>query len=272
MDTLSEILQRFQLQAEVFFSGNLCELSEFDEPSGRKGHLHILRSGSLTLIDKRGSKQLFDTPSLLFFPQGRFHRLLPNSETGADIVCATIDYKSAQAHPIALSLPSSISLDIAKDKHLHLQQTAQWLFEEAFAQRSGKTVMINKLCDIFIVQILREVINQSLVTRGMLAGMAHPQLAKALLAIHKQPGTLWRIETLAAEALMSRSKFSSLFKTIVGQTPLDYLTDWRLQIAQDLLSQGLSVHLVANKVGYEDGSALARVFKKKLGVSPKFFK
>ncbi|WP_371192649.1 AraC family transcriptional regulator [Glaciecola sp. SC05] len=272
MDTLSEVLNRFQLQANVFFSGNLCEISEFNESLGPKGHLHILRGGSLELIDGKGDKFSINKPSILFFPQGRFHRMLPNSETGADLVCATIDYTSPQANPISRALPSMLSIDISKGKNKNLAQTANWIFEEAFEQKDGKEVMINKLCDIFIIQILRSIIDSASVKQGMLAGLAHPYLNRALIAIHKNPQLPWRIESLAQEALMSRSKFAYLFKSTVGQTPLDYLTEWRIQIAQSLLSKNKSVEMVATQVGYENGSALARVFKKKLGMSPKLFK
>ena len=74
---------------------------------------------------------------------------------------------------------------------------------------------------------------------------------------------------MAAEALLSRSKFAEVFKETVGQTPADYLTNWRISLSQDLLRKGKPVNLVANLVGYENGSVLARVFRKKIGVSPK---
>ncbi|MGK0370474.1 MAG: AraC-like DNA-binding protein [Glaciecola sp.] len=269
MDKLSKILQHFEMQANVFFSGNLCELSEFEETKGNKGHLHVLSKGSLRLIDKAGVSITIDQPSLLFFPQGRFHRLVPDSVKGADLVCATIEYNSVMAHPIAKALPSMVSFELGKVSNTQLAQTAAWLFEEAFAENNGKAIMINKLCDIFVIQLLREVIGTASVQQGMLAGLAHPLLSKALSSIHEQADRPWTIESLAIEALMSRSKFAQLFHRVVGQTPLGYLTDWRMHLAQGLLTKNLSVELVANKVGYENGSTLARVFKKKLGNSPK---
>lgn len=68
---------------------------------------------------------------------------------------------------------------------------------------------------------------------------------------------------------MSCSKSAELFKRTVGQSPGDYVIDWRIVVAQGLLQQDKPVSLVANAVGYENGSALARVFRKKLGMSPK---
>ena len=74
---------------------------------------------------------------------------------------------------------------------------------------------------------------------------------------------------MAEIALMSRSKFAEVFKEVIGQTPNDYLLEWRVSVAQSLLLKGKSVSLVANSVGYETASALSRVFRKKLELSPK---
>lgn len=68
---------------------------------------------------------------------------------------------------------------------------------------------------------------------------------------------------------MSRSKFAATFREVVGTTPNEYLTEIRINQAQELLLSQKPVNLVANEVGYEHGSALARIFRKKLGLSPK---
>ena len=74
---------------------------------------------------------------------------------------------------------------------------------------------------------------------------------------------------MANIALMSRSKFAAVFKDNIGRPPNEYITELRLTLAQELLKKKKPVNIVANEVGYEHGSALARVFKKKLGLSPK---
>jgi AraC-like DNA-binding protein len=270
VDSLSEILKRFDLQAQVFYSGNLCELSEFEESGSHRGHLHILYSGKLTLIGSQMEDMIINQPSLLFFPQGRLHRLLPDPELGADLVCATIEYGASSqvsAHPIASSLPQFLAYTLKEHPDMH--QITELLFAEAFSQNKGKQIMINKLCDIFLIHILREVIDAKEVTKGMLAGLADKQIAKVIIAIHQHPEYSWQVSTLAELALMSRSKFANKFKSLIGQTPLNYLTACRVDLAKTELMNGKSVHWTANKVGYENGSALARVFKKHLGVSPK---
>lgn len=267
MDTLSAILLRFKTQAQVFFSGNLCELSEFDEAKANKGHLHLLRSGALTLINKEGEKTYVNQASALFFPQGRQHRIIPDPETGADLVCATIDYGESGDHPIALSLPTYISYSL--NDYEKLNKIAYWLFEEAFEDNFGRETIINKLSDLFIVQILREVLSRSQVRHGMLAGLSHPTLSLAINAIHLAPHKPWQVQDLALQSHMSRAKFAALFGEVVGQPPLQYLTQWRLRLVKEYLLAGDSVEIAAQKVGYLSASALARVFSKSFGESPK---
>ena len=106
-------------------------------------------------------------------------------------------------------------------------------------------------------------------TQGVLAGLAHAQLSKVIMAIHQRPEEAWRLEDMMGLAHMSRSKFADEFRQVVGQSPGDYLIEWRVAVAQNLLKRGKPVGWVANEVGYETPSALARVFRKKTGLSPK---
>jgi len=86
--------------------------------------------------------------------------------------------------------------------------------------------------------------------------------------LQEAPERDWNLAAMASSAAMSRSKFAALFRDTVGQTANEFLTDLRISLAQELLQQDQAVSLVANRVGYEHGSALARVFRKKTGLSP----
>jgi transcriptional regulator GlxA family with amidase domain len=183
------------------------------------------------------------------------------------LVCANIIYDETTTNPIADALPSLLHFKLNDCQKL--KQTSISLFEEAFEERCGRGPMINSLTDIFIIHVLRHVIDNNIIQHGLLAGLSHPQIAKVLLAVQGAPEKQWGLEEMAELALMSRSKFAELFKRIVGQSPGDYVIDWRIVVAKSLLQQKKPVALVANAVGYENGSALARVFRKKLGLSPK---
>lgn len=267
MDRLSEVLLRFSMNAKVFFSGNMCGIQPFGSDNSSEGHLHLLKSGKLTLIDDKGEKRVFDRPTVIFFPQAAHHRMIANESDQAEMVCASVQYKDGFNNPLASALPKFLYFDIGDSDYLG--QSASWLFEEAFNERCGRQPMIDRLSDIFLIQVLRQVLEDGEVAHGMLAGLSHPQLTNVMVRIHEHPEENWNLASLADMAAMSRSKFSELFKDVVGQSPGDYITDWRLFVAQGLLRKNKSVGLAANEVGYENGSALARVFRKKTGLSPK---
>lgn len=266
MDQISTILQRFSMDTDIIFTGDLCGISQFDK-SINQGHLHLLSSGEITLIDDKGKSETFNEPTVIFLSSSYTHRIIGSESNPPKLVCANIIYNEATSNPIADALPTLMHFNL--NQCPKMKQTSEWLFEEAFNEYSGRKAMIESLTDIFILYILRYVIDNKLIEHGLLAGLAHPYISKVILAVQHSPEHPWGLEEMAELALMSRSKFSSLFKQIVGQSPGEYVIDWRILIAKSLLQQRKSVALVANAVGYENGSALARVFRKRLGVSPK---
>lgn len=107
---------------------------------------------------------------------------------------------------------------------------------------------------------------------GLMAGLAHAQLSKALVAIHERPEHPWSLASLASLAECaghSRSRFAEVFHRTLGVTVGDYLSDYRVTFAQELLKRGSSLKVVAERVGYGSALTLARAFKAKLGVSPR---
>ena len=267
MDKLSQILQNLSFNADVFFSGNLCSIYSLGGSNTKKGHLHLLKSGSLTLVCEEGHKVILDKPSVIFMPGPTKHKIIASESHQAELICVDIDFQSGSGSALINALPTLIYLSI--DNKDPVGNSARWLFEEAFSSEPGQKMVVNKLGDIFLIQILRHILKEGIVIHGMLAGMAHPQLSTLMTAIHQKPEEQWTVDLMAETALMSRAKFAALFKNTIGQAPGDYLTDLRIAIAQGLLKKDLPVSIVANEVGYEHGSALARIFRKKLGLSPK---
>ena len=103
----------------------------------------------------------------------------------------------------------------------------------------------------------------------MLAGLADPRLAKALTAIHDAPKKSWTLDDLAGIAGMSRTRFAEHFRARIGQTPIDYLTVWRMTVARQLLARGKPVKSVALQVGYQSAAAFSRVFSRVTGQAPR---
>jgi transcriptional regulator GlxA family with amidase domain len=143
------------------------------------------------------------------------------------------------------------------------------LFAEALAQHCGRQAMLDRLFEVVLIQVLRQLMEQGQTQVGMLAGLAHPQLRKAIVAMHEEPQKEWGLEDLAARATMSRSAFASGFRNAVGVTPGAYLQRWRVGLAQKALLQGKSLKLIALDVGYGSEAALSRAFKAVDGKSPR---
>jgi len=266
MDRLSQVLDRLSISATVFYTGAICGVSSFEDPAQQHGHLHVVKRGCLT-IDGQGRKAIKITePSLVFFPRPMSHRLSSPLDDQADVVCANIEIGAASSNPLANALPEAVVIPLSDSTML--EHTVNWLFDEAFGELSARQPMLDRLSEILIIQILRYVVDQNAELYGVLRGLAHPHLAGVISAIHESPSRPWSLADMAQFAAMSRSKFAEEFKSTVGQTPAEYLVDWRVGLAQTELAKGLPVSVVAHHVGYENGSTLARVFKKRTGVSP----
>lgn len=266
MDSLSTVLQELDFNAEVFFSGSLCGLQAFEE-SDNNGHLHVMKSGSMTMLTDQGHEVHLKKASVLFLPSGGDHRIQILESNEAELVCANVRFDAHQKSVLVDNLPKFICMDI--ETNPLISATASQIFLEAFDDQIGRKIVIDRLCDVFVVQVLRYVVESGLVDAGTFVASTHPKLSKLMKRLKEEPSAVWTVEAMAEFVAMSRSKFASLFKDSVGQAPLEYLTQLRLELAKKLLLNNKSVSLVADQVGYDSASSLARAFKKQLGVSPK---
>lgn len=263
MDPLAALFTHVTPSARTFYTGNLCQALRF---SGA-GHLHLLKAGELT-VSRSGEADLeFFEPTLLFFPRGLTHDFAVDPKRGADLVCATVELGGAEGNPIGLGLPECVVLPLAE--HPALRPVCDLLVGEAFAEGGGRQTALDRLFEYLLILIVRHVIECGVVSTGVLAGLADPRLAKALTAIHEAPRKPWKLEELAEVAGMSRTRFAEYFRKLVGRTPIEYLTVWRMTIARQLLGKGKPVKSVAAQVGYDSAAAFSRVFSRVTGHPPR---
>lgn len=265
MDRLLSLLPHFGFEASVFFRGHFCGQNMFRSDEG-VGHLHLIRGGRLIMEHADGEILDIQEPTLVFYPGPYHHRLVVPRDSTAQLLCASVRFRHVRRNPIVLALPPVIRLPL--DDTPSLGAVLALLFEEAESDDLGNRLVLNHLCDILVVHLVRHAHRHRRVRTGVLAGLWDPQLAPALAAIHDHPARPWTIEDMAAVAHMSRTAFANRFRETVGTTPADYLTGWRMELAQSALLQGKSVKEVAAAVGYGTQPALTRAFVARYGVSP----
>ncbi|WP_433671656.1 AraC family transcriptional regulator [Nocardia sp. CA-136227] len=144
----------------------------------------------------------------------------------------------------------------------------------AVAQSAGSQAMMDRLLDWSLVCTLRTWFDQAgSEAPTWFRGLADPVIAPALQAIHTVPGTSWTVASLAAEAGVSRALFAKRFTAVMGQPPLAYLTESRMDEAEELLTDtDLTIATIARSVGYADPFGFSAAFKRHRGVSPTAFR
>lgn len=159
-------------------------------------------------------------------------------------------------------------LEVSKDNCPGLAALAHVMTAEAQANRCGSHHAMARLFETMLVLVLRRAIDASPPEPGLLRGLSHPRLHRALVAIHAAPARPWTIELLSAEAGMSRSRFMAGFTECIGTSPLAYVTQWRMGLAHAALVQGASVREAARSVGYETAAGLRRAWLRHFGALP----
>jgi AraC-like DNA-binding protein len=137
-------------------------------------------------------------------------------------------------------------------------------------QAPGSEVVAARLAEVLFIQTLRAYIkSEPERNKGWLRAIFDPQIGAALSAVHDSVSTAWTVGSLAEAAGMSRSGFAARFKELLGQTPLEYVTEWRMQKAMQLLQQRDKKLIdVARSVGYESDASFSKAFKRVVGANP----
>lgn len=144
------------------------------------------------------------------------------------------------------------------------------LVEESRHRRAGSATVLTRLAELMFIEVLRRyLIDLPPGQSGWLAGLRDDAVGRALSLMHGRPAHNWTLTNLSHEVAASRSNLVRRFTELVGQPPMQYLTNWRMQVAANLLRQGRDkVATIAAEVGYDSEAAFSRAFKKSTGLAP----
>ncbi len=182
------------------------------------------------------------------------------------LIALRVDFGS-KTSPLRTALPNRVVERI--EPNSDLANLVNLLVSEQEAPRCGAPAVLCRLGEVLVVRILRMQLERGATEPGLFAGLAHPRISHAILAIHQDPERLWQNRDLAERAGLSHSRFKELFAAIVGETPMGYLRRWRMALARADLERGDRVARVAYRYGYRAADAFSRAYLKEFGIRPR---
>jgi AraC-like DNA-binding protein len=225
------------------------------------GDAHIMSSARET-----GRLALFQVTSSA--PHRGVVRLGGDGPRSAELICGYLGCDRRPFNPLLASLP----------RVMHMRGMANaWVgaltrqvTEERQLARPGAESVVTRLAELMFVEVLRRYLEELPAGQtGWLAGLRDEIVGRALTLLHARPSHRWTLNELAREAATSRSNLAKRFTDLVGQPPMQYLANWRMQVAATLLSHSSAkLAAIGAQVGYESEAAFSRAFKKSAGLSP----
>jgi len=193
-----------------------------------------------------------------------------HSEGGRYMVGGHFVLTGRHADILLRSLPPIVHIRKESDRAA-MRWSMERLNEELREPRPGGSLMAQQLVYVMLVQALRlHLADGGRGNVGWLFALADRQMGAAIACMHDDPGQAWTLKTLAERVGMSRSVFAQRFKGMVGVTPMEYLTRWRMLLAGDRLKDtGDSLAAIASSLGYESESAFGKAFRRVMGCSPR---
>ena len=188
----------------------------------------------------------------------------------AKFVCGYLACDAQPFNPLLDNLPSIIKAGDKRGSDTGwLGQFIRLAMAESADKRAGGESVLAKLSELMFIEVVRRHL-ESLPPEqaGWLAGLRDPFVGKALSLMHTNAARGWTIEELAKDVALSRSVLAERFTNLLGIPPMQYLAQWRMQIASGLLSGGANIANVAAETGYGSEAAFSRAFKKIVGMPP----
>jgi AraC-like DNA-binding protein len=186
------------------------------------------------------------------------------------LACGYLGCDARPFNPILSALPPLLHVRAAGVGGSLIHELIRVALRESEAPRAGGETILSKLSELLFLQAVRQYLD-GLPTNstGWLSGLRDRHIGMTLSLMHGRPADRWTLDTLAREVGLSRSAFAERFAAVMGVPPMQYLANWRLQIAaQHLESRSMSIAQAAAEVGYESEAAFNRAFKKQVGMPP----
>jgi AraC-like DNA-binding protein len=309
MDALSETLRVVRLTGAIFINARFTEPWCYQSPSAASAApllepgaenvviFHLITEGECHVEMGNGAPMRLIAGDVVLFPEGDAHRM--TSQPGlapapggrlADVlsrrprqlsyggggpatrlVCGYMACDARLARMLLAGLPRIVRVNVrGSNAGAWLEASVRYALAEARSPRPGGAGVLAKLSEVLFIEVLRLYTNEQREGRtGWLAGLGDRIVGAALNALHKEPARAWSLEELARAAGTSRSVLAERFGQLVGVSPMQYLTQWRMMLAANLLCRSnIPLARVAEDVGYQTDTAFSRAFRREFGAPP----
>jgi AraC-like DNA-binding protein len=269
---LEALLGQATLRVDIVAEERLCGSWYMDEPRYHCGLFHLVGAGRCQVESTALDQALaLEAGDLVVFPHGDAHRLCagaPPSPQPTSLICGELHFSPCAQHALSQALPACFTVR-ARHASPTFRQLAAMMVEVSGAGLAGRQVLLNKLADSLFTLAICDYASRDTERRGLFAALADSRICRVLQAIHQAPGEGWTMQSMAALACMSRSAFAERFTQLVRMPPMQYVTHWRVGVAEKLLRERqLSVAAIAERLGYGSEAAFRRLYKRVSGVGP----
>jgi len=309
MDALSETLRVVRLVGAIFINGRFTAPWCYQSPRAdaaapllepgaeRVVIFHLITEGECYVEIEGEPVTQLTAGDAVVFPQGHAHRMASQPgvppATGARLdavlsrrprqlqyggggpvtrlVCGYLACDDRLAKLLLTGLPPLVRVNVrGSEAGSWLESSVRYALGEARSPRPGGAGVLAKLAEVLFIEVLRLYMHAQPPDRtGWLAALNDRIVGTALNALHKRPAHAWTLETLAREAGTSRSVLAERFQLLVGSSPMQYLTQWRMMLAANLLCHSNApLARIAEDVGYQTDTAFSRAFRREYGTPP----
>jgi AraC-like DNA-binding protein len=264
-DPLSTAIEELGLRRAVFRRSRARLGSPLRFEGGRQG-LHVLERGQATLRVER-LRIALRPGDVIIALRGADHELHAVG-ADADVVCGLFEL-DAKDHPMLASLPAVLHCRPSEGQRL--ARHVETLLAELAAPLEGTSAIVARLSEVLLVEGVRSHAGHidECPSGGWFRGLRDPALGRALSAFHADPAAGWTVASMARVAGQSRSAFAARFSEVMGETPLAFVTRWRMFHARTLLrTTEASLDEIATRVGYASAAAFSVAFGRAHGRTP----
>jgi AraC-like DNA-binding protein len=306
---LRSTLEQLRLEGAIFFRSELTDGFEFESApleladslhpgADRLILFHIVASGACWVAVDDGVRHWARAGDVIVLPYGD-HYAMGGSEPAervsiltlldplpwdvipvirhggggdrTDVVCGYLHSADPLFDPAMRALPPVFVVRLPPGPAAAwVQASVAYALEQNAPSNRSTSPVTTRLPELVLVEVLRAHLAAAPTDgRGWLAALRDPVLAPALAQLHGAPERHWTVADLASRAAVSRSLLDARFRTVLGRSPIRYLTEWRMHLAEGLLATAdVTVADVARRVGYRSEDAFSRAFKRERGQSP----